>query len=138
AIAAIVETHHDEHGIIWPVSVAPYGVVITVVRADDQATLAAAEDLYRDLEEAGIETLLDDRVERPGVKFADSELIGIPYRVTIGPRGVAEGTVELTVREGLVKEELPREGVVVEVVRRITEGGTARSRQQPEQLSAVL
>jgi len=123
AIAAIVETHHDEHGIIWPVSVAPYGVVITVVRADDQATLAAAEDLYRDLEEAGIETLLDDRVERPGVKFADSELIGIPYRVTIGPRGVAEGTVELTVREGLVKEELPREGVVVEVVRRITEGG---------------
>ncbi len=121
AIAAIVETHHDEHGIIWPVSVAPYEVVITVVRADDGTTLAAATELYQQLGEAGVEVILDDRQERPGVKVADSELVGIPYRITIGPRGVADGTVELTTREGLVKEELALDAVVAEVARRVAE-----------------
>jgi prolyl-tRNA synthetase len=116
-MAAVVETSHDEKGIIWPVSVAPYEVVITVVRADDEATLAAAESLYRELGERRIEVLLDDREERPGVKFADAELIGIPYRVTVGPRGVAEGTVELTTRRGLVTEEV----AIDDVVARLTE-----------------
>jgi prolyl-tRNA synthetase len=116
-MAAVVETSHDEKGIIWPVSVAPYEVVITVVRADDEATLAAAESLYRELGERGIEVLLDDREERPGVKFADAELIGIPYRVTVGPRGVAEGTVELTTRRGLLTEEV----AIDDVVARLTE-----------------
>jgi prolyl-tRNA synthetase len=111
-MAAVVETSHDDKGIIWPVSVAPYEVVITVVRADDEATLAAADSLYRELGEKGIEVLLDDREERPGVKFADAELIGIPYRVTVGPRGVAEGTVELTTRRGLATEEVAIDGVV--------------------------
>ncbi|HVR79468.1 MAG TPA: proline--tRNA ligase [Acidimicrobiia bacterium] len=111
-MAAVVESSHDDKGIIWPVSVAPYEVVITVVRADDEATLAAAESLYRELGERGIEVLLDDREERPGVKFADAELIGIPYRVTVGPRGVAEGTVELTTRRGLATEEVAIDGVV--------------------------
>ncbi|HSJ82375.1 MAG TPA: proline--tRNA ligase [Acidimicrobiia bacterium] len=105
-MAAVVESSHDEKGIIWPVSVAPYEVVITVVRADDEPTLAAAERLYRELGEMGIEVLLDDREERPGVKFADAELIGIPYRVTVGPRGVEQGTVELTTRRDLSTEEL--------------------------------
>ena len=116
-MAAVVETSHDEKGIIWPVSVAPYEVVITVVRADDEATLAAAESLYRELGERRIEVLLDDREERPGVKFADAELIGIPYRVTVGPRGVAEGTVELTTRRGLLTEEV----AIDDVVARLTE-----------------
>jgi prolyl-tRNA synthetase len=111
-MAAVVESSHDEKGIIWPVSVAPYEVVITVVRADDEPTLAAAERLYRELGEMGIEVLLDDREERPGVKFADAELIGIPYRVTVGPRGVEQGTVELTARRDLSTEELSL-GVVV-------------------------
>ena len=111
-MAAVVETSHDEKGIIWPVSVAPYEVVITVVRADDEPTRAAAQSLYRELEELGIEVLLDDREERPGVKFADAELIGIPYRVTVGPRGVEQGVVELTTRSDLSTEELPL-GVVV-------------------------
>lgn len=111
-MAAVVETSHDDKGIIWPVSVAPYEVVITVVRADDEATLAAAESLYRELGERGIEVLLDDREERPGVKFADAELIGIPYRVTVGPRGVEQGTVELTIRADMSTEDLPL-GVVV-------------------------
>ena len=111
-MAAVVETSHDEKGIIWPVSVAPYEVVITVVRVDDEATKNAAEKLYRGLLDSGVEVLLDDRDERPGVKFADAELIGIPYRVTIGPRGVADGSVELTTRRGLTTEEVAIDGVV--------------------------
>jgi prolyl-tRNA synthetase len=106
-----VESSHDEKGIIWPVSVAPYEVVISVVRADDPATIEAAERLYSELGEAGVEVLLDDREERPGVKFADAELIGIPYRVTVGPRGVADGLAELTARRGLVTEEASLESL---------------------------
>lgn len=105
-MAAIVEANNDDYGIIWPVPVAPYEVIVSVVRADDDTTLAAAESLYQSLRNAGIDVLLDDRVERPGVKFADSELIGIPYRITLGPRGVSDGTVELTHRRGLVTEHV--------------------------------
>jgi prolyl-tRNA synthetase len=111
-MAAIVESSHDEGGIIWPVSVAPYEVVITVVRADDEATAAAAGGLYNEFQAAGIEVLLDDRIERPGVKFADSELIGIPYRITVGPRGVESGTVETLERRGMLKGEMAFSEVV--------------------------
>ena len=97
-MAAVVEVHHDELGIVWPVPVAPYEVVITVVKMDDDATVLAAENLYRQLIDAGVEVLIDDRDERPGVKFADAELIGVPYRVTVGPRGLADGSLELTER----------------------------------------
>jgi prolyl-tRNA synthetase len=105
AMAAVVESSHDEKGIIWPVSIAPYEVVITVVRTDDEATMAAAEQLCSELLDAGVDVLLDDREERPGVKFADAELIGIPYRVTVGPRGVGQGIVELTTRRDLSTDE---------------------------------
>lgn len=115
ALAAVVESSHDDGGIIWPVSVAPYEVIITVVRPDDGPTLEAANGLYRDLIAAGIEVLLDDREERPGVKFADSELIGIPYRVTVGPRGVSEGVVEHTARRGMVKSDVPLTDLVAKV-----------------------
>lgn len=118
-MAAVVEANHDDNGIVWPVSVAPYEVVITVVRADDDNTLKAAESLYSELQGSGIEVLLDDRVERPGVKFADSELIGIPYRVTVGPRGVAEGVYELTVRDGLEKSEVGRADVAAALLERV-------------------
>ncbi len=117
AMAAIVETSHDDRGIIWPVSVAPFEVVVTVLRADDPATLAAAEDLDRRLRDAGLDVILDDRPERPGVKFADAELVGIPFRITVGPRGLEGGSVELTVRRGMGTEELG----VDEVVARLTE-----------------
>jgi prolyl-tRNA synthetase len=103
-MAAVVEANHDAAGIIWPVSVAPYEVVITLIRDDDETTRKAAFTLYESLLEEGVEAVIDDREERPGVKFADAELIGIPYRVTIGPRGVAEGSVEVTTRRGLVTE----------------------------------
>jgi prolyl-tRNA synthetase len=114
-MAAVVETHHDERGIVWPVSVAPYEVVVTVLRADEEAAAAAGEDLYRRFIEAGVEVLLDDRLERPGVKFADAELIGIPWRVTVGPRGIEAGTVEVTERATMETREVPLDEVVATV-----------------------
>lgn len=120
AMATVVESNHDEHGIIWPVSVAPYEVVISVIRADDAVSAETAERLYEDLGERGISVLIDDREERPGVKFADAELIGIPYRVVVGPRGVESGTVELVERRGLDKREVEIGAVVGELEALIT------------------
>ena len=120
-MAAVVEANFDESGIVWPVSVAPYELLITVIRPDDEATMAVANRLFDDLHRAGVEVLLDDRDERPGVKFADGELIGIPYRVTIGPKGVAQGTAEITERRGLVKSELSLPEVVANLSDRIAE-----------------
>ncbi|MEW1911905.1 proline--tRNA ligase [Kitasatospora sp. NPDC085895] len=98
AIAAVVEAHHDEKGIVWPVSVAPFEVVIVPIGKADEGTTKVVEGLYGDLREAGVDTVLDDRDERPGVKFADCELVGIPYRITVGPRGLKEGVVEVVDR----------------------------------------
>lgn len=112
AMAAIVETHNDDRGIIWPMSVAPYHVVITLLRQHDDAVIAAGEELYATLSSAGYEVLLDDRDERPGVKFADAELIGIPYRITIGPRGLEAGSVEFTPRATMDTTEVPLDQVV--------------------------
>ncbi|HJM28917.1 MAG: proline--tRNA ligase [Acidimicrobiales bacterium] len=99
AMATIVETHHDDKGIVWPVSVAPFHVVITVVQVKDDESMRIAEEIYGSLTGTGIEVLLDDRDARPGVKFADAELIGVPVRVTIGPKGIADGVVEVTPRK---------------------------------------
>jgi len=120
-MAAVVESSFDESGIVWPVSVAPYELLITVIRPDDEATMAVANRLFDDFHSAGVEVLLDDREERPGVKFADGELIGIPYRVTIGPKGVAGGIAEITERRGLVKTDLSLEEVVANLSDRIAE-----------------
>ena len=94
AMAAIAETCCDDSGLIWPISVAPYEVVLTVVKTDDENSMEVADKIYKDLKAHGIDVLFDDREERPGVKFADAELIGIPLRVTIGPRGLENGIVE--------------------------------------------
>ncbi len=93
-MAAVIEVHHDDRGIIWPISLAPYEVVITLVKGTEASVAEAGDALYQALAERGIEVLLDDRDERPGVKFADAELIGIPYRITIGPRTLGDGDVE--------------------------------------------
>ncbi len=108
AVATIIETHHDDAGIVWPVSVAPFEAVITVVSLRDEASVAAAERLYGELRAAGIDVLLDDRDARAGVKFADAELVGIPFRVTIGPKALADGQVEFTAR---VDGETERVGI---------------------------
>ena len=104
-MAAVVEQHNDEHGIIWPISIAPYAVSIVIISMKDEKQKQAAEEMYEALENAGIEVLLDDRDERPGVKFKDMELIGIPYRVTVG-RGIADGNVELVDRSSNEKIEI--------------------------------
>jgi prolyl-tRNA synthetase family II len=98
AMAAIVETHNDANGIIWPAAVAPFEVAIVLLNLDDEPTRQVAEDLYGQLLENGVDVILDDRDQRPGTKFKDVELIGIPFRVTVGKRGLATGTVEVTKR----------------------------------------
>jgi prolyl-tRNA synthetase len=118
-MAAVVEASHDESGIVWPLSVAPYELVITVIRPDDEPTMALANRLYDDFDSAGVDVLLDDRDERPGVKFADSELIGIPFRVVVGPKGVESGIAEVTERRGMVKSELPFDEVVATLSERV-------------------
>ena len=115
ALAAIVETHHDEKGIVWPVPMAPWEVVITTIRGDDPDVAEAAQQIYDALLSRGVETVLDDRAERPGVKFADAELIGIPYRITVGPRSLEAGQVELVTRASGEKLDVPLDDVVSEV-----------------------
>jgi prolyl-tRNA synthetase len=98
AMAVIVECHHDDRGIVWPVPVAPFSVVVTVAQSEDTEVAKVGESVYEQLTAAGIEVIIDDRAERAGVKFRDAELTGIPLRVTVGKRGLAGGTVEVTRR----------------------------------------
>jgi prolyl-tRNA synthetase len=98
AMAAIVECHNDERGIIWPVAVAPFAVVVVVAQSEDAETAEAGDLVYEQLTAAGVEVIIDDRAERAGVKFRDAELTGIPFRVTVGKRGLAENTLEVTAR----------------------------------------
>lgn len=108
-MAAVVEANHDENGICWPVNTAPYEVVVTVVKPKDVECHEAGERLYEKLTEAGIDVIIDDRNERPGVKFKDADLVGFPYRVTIGPKGLADGVFELVRRADGEKRDLPIE-----------------------------
>ncbi|HVZ73521.1 MAG TPA: proline--tRNA ligase [Polyangia bacterium] len=97
-VAAAIEQHHDKDGIVWPVPLAPYEVAVLELQQDDDNLIATAKKIYEDLQEAGIEVLYDDRDERAGVKFKDADLIGIPYRIALGKKGLAEGVVELKLR----------------------------------------
>ena len=104
-LAAIVEQHHDENGIIWPMAIAPYHVIITLVNPEDEEQKKVAEEIYSQLITSRVEVLLDDRKERPGVKFKDADLLGIPVRITVGKRAF-EGIVEYKLRRDTEKEEL--------------------------------
>ncbi len=97
-LAALVEQHHDEHGIVWPKQMAPFQVIVILANADDEPVRAEAERIYEELLELGVDVALDDRDERAGVKFADADLIGYPVQVTVGKRGIANGTVDLKLR----------------------------------------
>ena len=110
-IAAIMEQHHDEHGIRWPLHVAPYQVIITPI-GKEEAPLTKATEIYDALRTEGVEVLLDDRPERPGVKFKDADLLGIPVRITVGSRGLKQGTVELKKRTESESQDVPIDGVV--------------------------
>ncbi len=111
-VAAIIEASHDEAGIVWPDSVAPWAVGLVTMRQDDDATVAAAEDLYSKLKDAGVEVLYDDRDERGGVKLGSMDLIGLPWQLIVGPRGIAAGTVELKRRSTGEREELSVESAL--------------------------
>ena len=112
-VAAIIEQNHDEVGIIWPEPVAPFLVHIVALNyGKSEAVRKAADDLYALLRQEGMDVLLDDRDERPGVKFADADLVGIPRRVTIGDRGLKEGVVEYRRRNEQDSENVPVEAVL--------------------------
>ena len=120
-LGAAVEQNHDDRGMIWPASIAPFSVVIVALGLNkSQAVRVASENLYAALREAGIDAIFDDRDLRPGVMFADWELIGVPWRVTIGDRGLAKGEVELTARRGLQTESLSPEDVTALLKQRLT------------------
>lgn len=110
-LAAVVEQHHDENGIIWPVSVAPYHVIITIMKPEDQVQSDLADTICAELEAGGAEVLVDDRKDRPGVKFKDADLLGIPVRITVG-RGAPDGIIEYKLRRDAEKEEISAEDAV--------------------------
>ncbi len=111
-MGAIIEASHDEAGIVWPESVAPFRVGLVNMRADDPACAAAADDLYAKLTQAGVETLYDDRDERGGAKFATMDLIGLPWQLVIGPRGLEKGVVALKRRATGEREEVSLESAL--------------------------
>jgi prolyl-tRNA synthetase len=127
AMAAVVECHHDDAGIVWPVQLAPFEVAVVVLhdRRDPERTLPG-EQIYRQLRAAGVSAVIDDRDLRPGVKFRDAELVGIPYRITVGARSLAQGDVEFTDRVTNTTERLPVDAVVAHVARLVASSLTAQ------------
>ena len=109
---AVIEQSHDDNGIIWPISVAPYTVCITPLNvAPESAVMQRAEQIYADLTARGVDVILDDRNDRPGVKFKDSELVGFPIRVGIGEKSLAKGEVEIKPRAGALMPVKAEEAV---------------------------
>lgn len=117
---AAVEQSYDKNGIIWPVAIAPYHAVVVVPNIKDEAQMTAAEKLYTELNAAGVETILDDRNERAGVKFKDSELIGIPFRIVTG-KSLKDGLVEVVKRKGGDRQDIAIEEVVSTIKTWVTE-----------------
>ena len=111
-VAALIEANHDDAGIIWPESVAPFHIGLANLKVGDAATDAACADLYAKLEKAGVEVLYDDRDDRPGAKFATLDLIGLPHQVIVGPKGLAEGKIEVKNRRTGAKENLSLDEVI--------------------------
>lgn len=111
-VAAAIEQSHDQDGIVWPMPLAPFQVLITALNPKDDAVREASDSLYRQLEENGIEVLYDDRDARPGVKFNDADLIGIPLRIVVGARSLAEGQMELSLRKDREKQTVAVSDVV--------------------------
>ncbi len=114
-MAAAIEQNHDENGIIWPVPIAPWEVVVLPLQLNDEAVVEAAETIYESFRMAGIDTMIDDRNERAGFKFKDADLIGYPVQVVLGGRSVAAGNAEVKFRESGEKSEMPLDDVVVVV-----------------------
>jgi prolyl-tRNA synthetase len=117
--AAAIEQNHDANGIIWPMAIAPFEVIVTMLNPNDASVRTTAEALYAELTALGVDALLDDRDERAGSKFADAELIGIPLRVTVGARGVKDGVLELQERRGGEKELVAIDAMAAAVAEKV-------------------
>ncbi len=115
-VAAIIEASHDDAGIIWPDVVAPFGAAVLNLRAGDAACDAACEQAYKALSDAGLDPLYDDRDERPGAKFAATDLVGIPKQLIIGPKGLADGVVELKIRGTGERQSLPLDAALKAII----------------------
>jgi prolyl-tRNA synthetase len=115
-IAAAVEQSNDERGIVWPLPLAPYEVVLVLLNADKEEVVSVADELYGKLEAAGVEVLYDDRPERPGVKFNDMDLIGFPVRVVVGKKGLGDGNVEISLRRDRERRMTPVSETVQAVI----------------------
>ena len=115
-VGALIEANHDEAGIIWPDAVAPFKVALVNMRADDGSVTSAADEIYGRLSDAGVETLYDDRDERGGAKFATADLIGLPWQLIVGPRGVAQGKVELKRRATGEREEVGLDAALARIL----------------------
>ena len=119
--ASVCEAHHDEFGPIWPKSIAPWQVHLCCLRADDEETHAYANELYKKLEDAGIEVIYDDRNVSAGIMFSDADLLGIPLRVIVSPRNMKEGAVELAARDKSFRDKIPVEEAFDQIVKRVKE-----------------
>ena len=115
-VAAAIEQNHDDDGIVWPLALAPFQVLLMGLNTNVPEVCEAADKLYDELREAGVEVLYDDRKERPGVKFKDADLIGIPVRVVVGKRSLDEGQVELSLRRDREKQMINRTDLVAKVL----------------------
>jgi prolyl-tRNA synthetase len=119
-VAAAIEQNHDKDGIVWPVPLAPYEVTVLDLQQDDEAVKGTAKKIYEELQKAGIDVLYDDRDERPGSKFKDADLVGIPFRIAVGKKGIAEGVVELKLRKGAEVRKIKVDEIVPLVVAEVT------------------
>ena len=104
-LVAAAELYHDDAGLVWPRAIAPFQVIITLIRPDDEVQRQTAEQFYMELNSRGVDCLLDDREKRPGAKFKDAELIGVPVRITLGKK-IQDGIVELFSRRGKKVQEV--------------------------------
>ena len=118
-MAAAIEQNYDDNGIIWPIEIAPYHVLVVPVNTKDEASAAKAEEIYIQLKKVGLETVIDDRNERPGVKFKDADLIGYPLRVVVGPKTLTEGKLEVKIRKTGEIRYLPLDGDYVQDIKNI-------------------
>mgnify|MGYP002682689234 FL=1 len=117
-VAACIEQNFDSNGIIWPIPLAPFTVIVTPVNIKESDVMKASEDIYRELLACGVESIMDDRDERAGVKFKDADLIGIPLRIVVGSKNLAQGRVELKIRRS-GENRLYETGKIVDEVRKI-------------------
>lgn len=118
-MAAAIEQNYDDNGIIWPIEIAPYHVLVVPVNTKDEASAAKAEEIYMQLKKVGLETVIDDRNERPGVKFKDADLIGYPLRVVVGPKTLTEGKLEVKIRKTGEIRYLPLDSDYVQDIKNI-------------------